>query len=86
MHVLQNVRTVKKVLLIRYLDEFRGGKRISAMKILNFFCYLVFCRCEASAGSGRSAGGKRFPASGRDHGQRGDVIRRRPVVLRQPLQ
>lgn len=49
-------------------------------------CFLIFHRCKASAGRGCSAGGKRCPACSRDHGQRRDIIRRGPMVLRQPLQ
>lgn len=47
---------------------------------------LIFHRGKAGAGGGCSAGGKGCPASGKDHGQRGDLIRRSPVVLCQPLQ
>lgn len=47
---------------------------------------LIFHRCKASAGGGRSARGKGRQAGGRDHGQRGNIIRHGPVVRRQPLQ
>lgn len=66
------------------MPQYHSDKSLSAL--ICVWSPPVFHRCKAGAWRGRSPRGKGCQARGRDHGQRGDVIRHGPLVLRQPLQ